>query len=205
MKKMKYLGLCLILGVGILSGCAGKTDADTTTVFVDKKGHITGVDVEKLDQDYYDEEELKNYIADRIESYRSENGNTVEETSLQVKDGVAKLKMKYDSAEDYKKFNGITFFAGTIAEAQEAGYDFDAEFFAPDEEEDEALTGVDKKDVLADDGCKVVIIKACVDVSVKGDIRYVSGTAVRLKDKNTVSVTGDENSEEAPLTYIIYQ
>lgn len=192
----------MILCMGLLSGCSKKTDVDTSTVFIEKKGKITSVDVEALDKDYYDEAELESYITDHVNDYTSENGNTVEMASFTVTDQVAKLQMQYDSYEDYTAFNGIELYDGTVVEAEAAGYDFDTDFISVS---DEDTKKVSKDDVLADDNNKVVIIKANVDVKVDGTILYVSKENTKVTEKNKVSITGEGSAEEAALTYIIYK
>lgn len=192
----------MILCMGLLSGCSKKTDVDTSTVFIEKKGKITSVDVEALDKDYYDEAELESYITDHVNDYTSENGNTVEMASFTVTDQVAKLQMQYDSYEDYTAFNGIELYDGTVVEAEAAGYDFDTDFISAS---DEDTKKVSKDDVLADDNNKIVIIKANVDVKVDGTILYVSKENTKVTEKNKVSITGEGSAEEAALTYIIYK
>lgn len=204
MKKIIRLGLLFMLCAGLLSGCAGKTDADTGTVFIDKKGKIISVDVESLDKDYYDEGELESYIKELIESYTDKNGDTVELSSFHVKDEVAKLKMEYDSYEDYAKFNGIEFYAGTVLGAQAEGYDFGVEFYSVSDGEDGAKAAK-KEDVLKDDDNKVVIIRANLDVQVPGDILFVSKQDTEVTGKRAVSIKGEGANEEAALTYIIYK
>ncbi|MEI3228879.1 MAG: hypothetical protein V8S28_04450 [Lachnospiraceae bacterium] len=202
MKKIICVGFTMILCMGLLSGCSKKTDVDTSTVFIEKKGKITSVDVEALDKDYYDEAELESYITDHVNDYTSENGNTVEMASFTVTDQVAKLQMQYDSYEDYTAFNGIELYDGTVVEAEAAGYDFDTDFISAS---DEDTKKVSKDDVLADDNNKVVIIKANVDVKVDGTILYVSKENTKVTEKNKVSITGEGSAEEAALTYIIYK
>lgn len=202
MKKIICVGFTMILCMGLLSGCSKKTDVDTSTVFIEKKGKITSVDVEALDKDYYDEAELESYITDHVNDYTGENGNTVEMASFTVTDQVAKLQMQYDSYEDYTAFNGIELYDGTVVEAEAAGYDFDTDFISAS---DEDTKKVSKDDVLADDNNKVVIIKANVDVKVDGTILYVSKENTKVTEKNKVSITGEGSAEEAALTYIIYK
>ena len=202
MKKIICVGFTMILCMGLLSGCSKKTDVDTSTVFIEKKGKITSVDVEALDKEYYYEAELESYITDHVNDYTSENGNTVEMASFTVTDQVAKLQMQYDSYEDYTAFNGIELYDGTVVEAEAAGYDFDTDFISAS---DEDTKKVSKDDVLADDNNKVVIIKANVDVKVDGTILYVSKENTKVTEKNKVSITGEGSAEEAALTYIIYK
>lgn len=208
MKKIICAGLTAILCMGLLSGCSKKTDVDTSTVFVEKKGHIVSVDVEALDKDYYDEAELESYITDHVAEYTEENGETIEKASFEAADGVAKLQMNYDSYEDYTDFNGIELYTGTVIKAQAEGYDFDTEFCSVSKKSKKAdytLQKADKEEVLADDNNKIVIIKANVDVVVPGTVLYVSAKDTKVTGKDTVSITGEGSNEEAALTYIIYK
>lgn len=207
MRKKMCAGLSLVLCMGALSGCSNKTAVDTSTVFVEKKGRIVSVDVEKLDKDYYDTTELEEYIADYVTNYTSEHGDTVEQVSFEVEEGTAKLQMEYDTYEDYSSFNGIELYTGTVVKAQAAGYDFDTEFMAASKDSEDESKGqtVDKSEVLSDDENKVVVIKANVDVSVPGKILYVSTQNTEVTGKDTVSIKGEDAEAEAALTYIIYK
>lgn len=206
MKKFIRAGLTAILCAGLLSACGDKLNADTTTVYVDKKGKVTSVDVEKLDREYYDETELEEFIDKQIAEYNEDNGEKIEKKSFQVKDGEAKLTMSYDSFEDYSDFNGIEAYSGTIVKAQAEGYDFNQKFLkAPEKSGKERAEKVNKKEVIADDSNKVLIIKTNTDVKVDGKILFVSEKNASVTGKNTVSVTGNEAGEEAELTYIIYK
>lgn len=208
MKKSICAGLLLILCIGLLSGCSKKTDVDTSTVFIEKKGQVVSVDVETLDKEYYDAAELETFITDAVVDYVNENGETVEEVSFEVtKENEAKLQMKYDTYEDYTKFNGVELYTGTVVKAQAAGYDFDTEFLVAAEDTDEAakVQKAAKEDVLAEEDNKVAIIRANVDIQVPGKILYMSSKNTKLTGKRTVSITGEEPDAEAELTYIIYK
>ncbi len=202
MKKI-ILALIMIFCMGLLSACAQKTDADVSTVFIEKKGSVVSLDVENLDRDYYSEEELESYITEHIEEYTGEHGDTVEKLSFDVEGETAKLKMEYDSCEDYAGFNGIEFYHGTVVKAQAQGYDFDTEFYSV--KDGEKQKDAAKKDVLADDDANVAIIKANINVKVPGSILFVSSKDTKLEGKDTVSITGKGSNEEAALTYIIYK
>lgn len=203
MRKLIVAGLFIILCTGLLSGCSQQTDVETSTVFIEKKGSVVSVDVEKFDKEYYEAEELENYIEKQVEEYGGKDGG-VEKSSFDVKDGKAKLKMRYDSYEDYANFNGIEFYSGSVVTAQAEGYDFDTEFYSVSENLKEQKA-VDSKKVLEDDDNKIAIIKANVDVSVPGKILYVSKRDTKVTAEDTVSITGEGANEEAALTYIIYQ
>ena len=204
MYKTICAGLLVILCMGLLSGCSKKADVETSTVFIEKKGNIVSVDVEALDRDYYDMDELESYITEHVTEYTDKNGETIEKESFVVADGQAKLMMKYDTCEDYTGFNGIELYNGTVVKARAAGYDFDTEFYSPEDDTQK----VGKDTVIAEDDNNVAIIRANVDVQVPGTILYVSvqeGTNAAVTGKNKVSITSGESGEEAGLTYIVYK
>ena len=203
MRKIAGICLSVFFCMGLLSGCSQQTDVETSTVFVEKKGSIVSVDVEKFDKEYYDAEELEKYITERIEVYNKTSGDAVEKSSFDVEEDTAKLKMRYQSFEDYAKFNGIEFFTGTVVAAQAEGYDFDTEFYGVSEKKD-GQKDVNGKDILKEDNNKVVVIKANVDVKVDGTVLYVSKQDTKVTAKDTVSIMGEGANEEAALTYIIY-
>ena len=205
MKRIICTALFVALCMGLLTGCSKKTDVDTSTVFIEKKGNIVSVDVESLDKEYYDEEELEGYITQHVLDYADESGGDVEKVSFAVEEGTAKLQMKYGSYEDYSGFNGIEFYSGTVLTAQAQGYDFETGVYSVPDDLEEAKKSASKEDVLADDDSKVAVIKANVNVRVPGKVLFVSGEDTEVLDKNTVSITGSETAEEASLTYIVYK
>ena len=110
MKKIFSIGLVCLALAGLLTGCGKSLEADRDTVYVQKKGTVVSAAIADFDKDYYDEEELKKYIDERVEDYQGEHGKksvSVEEFS--VEEGVAKLLIKYAGCEDYEDFNGVTF------------------------------------------------------------------------------------------------
>ena len=113
MKRLVCTVCSVLLCVGLLSGCGTSLEGEESVVYVGKKGVIESLDVESLDQSYYDETELKSYVDAEVKDYTAEHGkNAVEVESLKVEDGVAKLKMKNKTPEDYTAFNGIELYQG---------------------------------------------------------------------------------------------
>ena len=218
MKKLTVSGLFLA-GVLLCSGCGVKSDADTTTLYVEGSGKIEELTVEAFDKDYYDEEELKTYIDKEVDSYKKDGGTgNVKVKKCAVKDQVVKLLMEYDSAESYASFNDTEFYTGTILKAQADGYEFDLDFYAPQKENtkkekvsdtEETVGSVQEavaiSDVLAEDDNKVVILQQDTAVEVKGEILYVS-EHVEVTGKNTANVSGEgADSADAKTAYIIYK
>ena len=203
MKKILYV-LVLVLCMGSVAACAKKTNVDTGTVIIEKKGKVVSVDLEDLDREYYDEEELEEYISQHVEEYTEKNGETVKLESFHVEDGRARLELEYDTYEDYWRFNGIELYVGTVVTAQAAGYDFETEFYGVGDSEG-GRQAASRSEVLSNDDYKVAVIRANLDVEVPGTILYVSSENTEVSGKSKVSITGEGANEEAPLTYIVYK
>lgn len=189
----KYSAICLVIAlcVTMLAGCGTSYSAEESTVFVQKHGKIVSTDVEDFDENTYDKDGLEKYVNETIDKYTSENGkNTVKLKELSVKDNSAVLTLEYKDAKAYSGFNGEELFTGTIAEALAAGYRFDTEFASV--KDGKAGEAVDSSEFL-DDDLKVVIVKANLDVNVKGKICYLSTQNTSLKDKSTVSIREGQN------------
>lgn len=207
MKKHISLFLAFILALMTLTACGGKVDADENTVYVSKKGKITGISVEKFDKDYYDAKELEDYVNQRVEDYLSgHEEKSVEVDTFSVEEGIAKLHIEYAGYEDYAAFNEVEMFVGTVPQAMAAGYDFDEEFLTVTD--GQLGDTVDKDWVTADDKCKVVILSEKVNVKVDGTLAYVSKGYAGVKDKSTAAIQLPEDAvdgEELALVYVIYR
>ncbi len=188
MNKMRSIALACLMCAILLTGCSSSVDADTNTVYIDKNGKVTSVDIETLDQSYYDETELKAFVDEAVEAYNEENGSgAVKVEELTVSGDTATLKVQYKTAADYTGFNGIEMYQGKVIQALADGYDFDASFVKV---ENGVVTGsVSREEIYAQDEIKVVIIRAKnIDVKVEGEILYVSSEDVELVGNDTISI-----------------
>ena len=68
MKRLVCTVCSVLLCVGLLSGCGTSLEGEESVVYVGKKGVIESLDVESLDQSYYDETELKSYVDAEVKS-----------------------------------------------------------------------------------------------------------------------------------------
>ena len=209
MKRVGGVGLSAVLSILTLAGC-GQSDlkADTDTVYVEKNGSVLSMDVEAFDQEYYDEAELKEFVDSEVSDYNGQPGEkSVEVKDLSVEDKTAKLKLAYRTVDDYTAFTGVELYQGKVVQAMAAGYDFDVDFAAVDED---GVHGVLGSEITDQGDLKVVIIKANTNVQVDGKILYVSCDNVTLTGKNTVSIqtgTGIEKTwkteaEQVPATEV---
>ena len=93
--------------------------------------------------------------------------------------------MEYGDYQSYADYHGAEFFAGTLDEAEEAGYDFSASFVDSKGNEvsvEDAVKGV--KHV------RVIVCEEPLEIVTEDPVLCVSGTAV-IKGKNTVDTAGE--------------
>ena len=165
MKKAGQLLAVLTAASVLLSGCEKLKDVTSTSVYVSKNGVVTEAIVEDYSKDDdYTEDELKVFVEDDIKKFTEERGDadSVKLEKCQIKEDKVEIRMEYGDYQSYADYHGAEFFAGTLDEAEEAGYDFSASF-------------VDSKGN---------------EVSVEDPVLCVSGTAV-IKGKNTVDTAGE--------------
>ena len=82
MKKRNMIFLMAAM-LCLLSACGKETDVDTNTVIIEKKGQITEAIVEDFEQPYYDQEELKREIEDKISQFNTQSGDGKEAVELE--------------------------------------------------------------------------------------------------------------------------
>lgn len=204
MKKFMSLALIAVLAVMCLTACGKSIEVTENTVIVEKKGKIIEATVEKLDKDYYDEEELEKYIDKQVKKYVNEHGSkSMVVDDFSVEDGVARLNIKYAGYGDYSLFHGAEMFVGTVEQAIEAGYKFDADFV-------KVWNGrlgdsADASEITGNTQYYVVILDDLVNVKIDGTILYLSEGNTTLKAEDTAAITYSEESGERELAYIIYK
>lgn len=204
MKKRALLFLILAT-ICTCAGCFGKSyEADTDTIFVEKKGTIVETRIRDFGKDNYSEEELKSFVEQEVADYNSgQDGKPVSIAKFQVKDQRALLILKYNSVKNYQSLTGTDLFYGTLAEAQNAAYDFKQEFVRVEngQTKDAAQMG----SVLERGDDKVVILTENVNLEVYGDILYVSAQNVQVTGKNTVTVQGLGDGQESGQAFVVFR
>lgn len=209
MRRKLYAALCVFAAASTITACGTSFKAEESTVYVTKQGTVIGADIEDFNEDYYDEEELKNYITESVENYVASNGDgSVElksfETVSSDEHGItAQLYLNYTSYIDFALFNDLTFFAGTVEEARAEGYAFDQEFQSV---EDGSLTGTASADDFAgDEELKVVIIGDEINVKIDGTILYVSDGNAEPSGEDQAKTHYNLEDPQAQPAYIIYK
>lgn len=208
MKRKLYAALCIFASASIITACGTSFEADESTVYVTKQGNIIGADIEDFNEEYYDEEELRAYITESVENYVASNGDgSIELEKFETEssdDGImANLYLNYATFIDYALFNDVTFFAGTISQAGEEGYEFNQEFAAV--EDGSLKESVDAQSLLEDEEMKAVIIGEETAVKIDGTIQAVSDGSVEVLGKNLVRVKYDRENPDAQPGCILYK
>lgn len=209
-KVVKTLALTvLVLG---LAGC-GKTDVpDVKTLSFGKDGEILHQVVGTSDQDYYQIQmsDLEEFVAERVEEYCAENGaQKVILESAQEKDGSILLKFRYSSPEDYSGFNYRKLYVGTLADAEDAGYELEAVPFVSIDGEASEIGYIEERDKK-----QLIVLETKSGeemlVNLPGKTLYINqdahiGQEITLVGKKAVKISNQEEEGTTSLSYIIYE
>lgn len=207
-KWKKILPLfCLAL---LLGGC-GKSEAEITTIAIQKDGTIEHTMIEDFTEDSVDL--LKNLMLEKAAEYNksiSDGSITVE--TVEAGEGVVRVVMTYPSAADFDGFMNMDvvdvdpalrapFFYGTVEEAFTEGYDLGVSLHGV--ENDNLIQG--KEDLLLLGGNKIIIydnqmnLGAPVQISMPESILYISDN-VTISGKNLVEISDTEE-----VAYIVLE
>lgn len=200
MRKLNVLlGLYFVLLCIALTGC-GKDEnsrykeAESDTLFVLSDSSLVCTVIDLLDQNYYDAEELKAFVEDELRRYNTD-GENITLIDLSKNDDSVKLILKYSSPGHYADFNSEELFIGTVAEAFNAGYGFEGDFYRYDN-----LSAVKASDVVYNADSNVIIMEPASDIiiNVAGTIKFI-GKSVKEMNKTTAQIPANCRS------YIIYE
>ncbi len=107
MKRKLYTALWICAAAGMITACGSSFKAAESTVYITDEGTVTGADIEDFSEDYYDEEELENYITESVDRYVAANGDgSVELDSFKIVSSengqtTAQLYLNYATYIDY--------------------------------------------------------------------------------------------------------
>lgn len=206
---------CVFLISAVLCGCGeggikaqepeGLDAAAGTEIEVMKDSSIVETMNEEFGEEYYDETNLRDILLADVESFNEgQEGEGIAVDKFESADGRLMVRVKYPSADVYTayntdSYNHKTLFCGTVAEAQEKGYDFDISMTDAKGEK-----SIGKEDILGMGSSKILIAEFPSRVKVTGKILY-AGENVAVSGKNRADMQSDENGEALGRYYIIYQ
>lgn len=125
MKKFRSAVIIAAVAV-LLTGCSNPITTltmitrDRSTVYVQDNGKVAGIFFEKFDKEYYDEDELKEYIDREVSDQNARLGEkNVQISYFKVKNDLAKLGLMFADLESYNTFNTSNLVLGTTDEMME--------------------------------------------------------------------------------------
>lgn len=205
MKKAAVISI--LTAILCLAGCNSIEDAKETTVTIDKNGSIIQLVKEDFPSDQYDSKELTDSVNQQLSEYNLSVGaeNIVLKNS-EITENKVTMLLEYVEDDDYRKFNNIDFYVGSVSTAVDEGYGFDGKFYTSQKKD--VRTGT-IPDVCMDD--KVIIIKEPLTVQVPGELLYVSAN-MDIVDKTHVRMMVNEDDPYADTRavtdaygYVIYR
>lgn len=192
MRKWAVIGTLAILACS-MSACGGtegssKEKEQVTSVSIEKDGTIDSVIIEEFQQPYYTLESLATMIQDDIIVFQKEQPGTeivLESCELYgANNDFVKVEITYDSDDTYTDFNHEIFFAGSIQQAYEAGFDLNLRLIKPDKEDaDEEDYVIGRQELLKMSEHHIVIMEENIRVKCFDEILYVSEGVQVINDK----------------------
>ncbi len=186
---------------------------DETVISIDKDGGITTTMVEKFEASYYQQAELQDMILSEAAAYNAGNGEgSIGVEKIQVENGLVNVIMNFADMECYADYKEVVFFVGTIAEAQEKGFDLNITCHEVDDESKtvskDQIVEMEKVYILITDepvGVPSVLAEETIyqpiSVETFGKVLYVSDGVVQGRNKNSVRI----EAETEGLSYIIFK
>lgn len=209
--RFSALVILLILILALARRCGRKPDGQddakeapaamaeppqNASVVFRKDGSVTVTSVEAFDKDYYSEEELTKTIKDSLASYNAD-GRKIRQDHFEIENGYAVLTLDYDSTEDYAAFNETPMYYGTVAGAQEKGYDLSYVLSSVNREDStKILTSADFEEFSKND---IVIVTHSADITVPKRILYASKNLEVTDDQNATPAEAVSREEPAIL------
>lgn len=173
---------------------------DVPTAEFRRDGSIRVTSVESFEEDYYDAAELKSRIREAVAAYNEAGGsNLVRQSDFAVTDGTAKVVLTYASSSDYRSFNNMPLFVGTVREAQEEGYDLSSLLSSVSQEDSSRILNEDTLSQLSDNG--IILWMEQTDMVVPEEILYATPN-LSITD-STHAAAADTISQTAPAIIVL--
>lgn len=193
MKRIKGLFLT-VMALGLLTGCS-RFSPEETAVSIGKDGAVTAAVIDKLDQSYYDAEELKASVESSVAEYNGEAGeDTITIDKFETgEEGEVELFMKYASYRDYAAFNNVDFYVGDITDGyNNGGYRFETGFY---QVEKGKIVGeeIQREEIFEGSNHPMMVFSEDMAVEVPGKILYVSSN-VEVTGKKSARMAGSSQT-----------
>lgn len=200
MKRWKQLAALCSMAAICLTGCGEAKVPEAigaSTVVVSEKGQITVHLVSEFDKSYYDLKELTAMAEEEVAEFHASDpkGNTdsvsVEQAEL-LENAKVKLTYRFDTWEDYTRFNEGQLFYGSVEEAAEKKL-----FSGVSLKSVKDGTVIGEEQIKQDGRRMMVITDADADIYCPGKVIYISEGAA-VNEDGSVAATKAEG-----LVYIL--
>lgn len=178
---------------------------ERSVLHVGADGQVVCEEVTTFDETFYTKSSLKSFMKKEIGAYNDENGSgSVKLEQVKVKGDTAYARTAYTSPNVYSSFTGFGLYQGTVKQALKDGYDFSDAFVSV--ENGEKKEQAETLDITSQPKLNVVAVRENIEVTVDGEILYVSDSNTTMVDASTVSIEQlDGNNDATQLTYIVYK
>lgn len=186
--------LCVLAFVTVCAVClAGCEDEQTefteSGIEVLEDNTINAVIVENFTADYYQMEELKQFVAEDVANYNTEIGSAavaVGESSME--NGTIRLNLTFQNFDAYNGYMPEEVFIGNLQGAYDKGYDFDRTLNTAGKDGQT----IARADLMNMGNSKVIVVTGDLCVRCPSKILYYS-TGMTLLDNRTVSADTEGN------------
>lgn len=197
MKKWKGV-LTVFLAASCLGGCS-QFKAEHNAVKLKKDGSVQAAVIDTLDKSYYSREELEKAVDDAVAQYNdSQEKSPIVVKKFSGEESNVELYIDYAAAEDYQKFNNVTFYVGDLQGAYDGKYEFPDEFLKV--ENGKVTETVTRSDILSGLNYEVLIYSEEMDVEVPGKILYISSDAMVTGRKTATNIPEEIQKQEETET-----
>lgn len=179
-----------------LAGCeSDQAEFTKSGIEVSEDNTINAVIIENFTADYYQMEELKQFVAEDVANYNTELGSTavtVGESSME--NGTIRLNLSFQSFDAYNGYMPEEVFIGDLQGAYDRGYNFDRTLNTAGKDGQT----IARADLMNMGNSKVIVVTGDLCVRCPSKILYYS-TGMTLLDSQTVS------ADTAGNYFIIYK
>lgn len=187
--KHWFLAVMLVCVMG-LAGCESEEAEFTKSgIEVLEDDTISAMIIESFTADYYQMEELTQFVAEDVANYNTEIGSaavTVGDSSLE--NGIIRLNLVFHNFDAYNGYMPEEVYVGTLQGAYDRGYDFERTLNTAGK--DGQL--IAKEDLMNMGNSKVIVVTGDLCVRCPSKILYYS-TGMTLLDSKTASADAEGN------------
>lgn len=188
----------MLLAAGLMTACGGKKadvkelkagQVKEATLLVKQDGTVQSAIVENFDKDYYNKDELKNFMEEQIQDFNGKNGaDSVVLKENDVKDGKAVAIFNYKDMDSYigfyKYYAPYAKVGGLACSVKEA----DSQNLLEERFTDTEGGSVSREDILSKEDASVIAVEGQTLVQTEKAIVCASGA--EIEDANTAKVSG---------------